>query len=421
MKLSPHLLYSYFAYYFLWLRRFFFSRRRFIKFTPLVSILSLILASASLTLALSVYSGYEFTLRQAIVDIAGDVMITYQPAVATSHSIDESQLLNQISSIKAAIVSYLPFVSMKSLAVYEGQLSGVLLEGVPMGKEHVQVSRLQDRLIKGTLDLSDLSSAVVGRGLAKKWQLKLGDCFHLVVPKLDKQDRLRSQSRNLCVVGILDLGFYEFNSRMVLVNIQTIQKLGISGISGVRLLMKDPQKTAALRIDLMQQLGTAYRVDDWKHIISSVHESYLQAIRREKFLIFFILMVLILAGAFNVSSHLSISVLNQMHEINILKVMGAQRGLIFFLLLLQGFLISLVGTFAGIGLGCVLAKVFVWVQSLWSIIPSDVYKVNKIITDINLWDLCLILLCSQFICLLACVLPAYRALKLSIREGLMCE
>ncbi len=413
---------SRFSYYFLWLKRFFFSRHRFIRFTPLVSIFSLILASASLALALSVYSGYETTLRQAIVDIAGDMMITYLPATTLSRSIKEDELLNKIDWMKEHIVSYMPFLSMKALVVYQGQLSGALLEGLPSG-DKLQALKLQNRLVAGSLQLKDSSAAVIGRGLAKKWQLKIGDRFHLVVPKVEGSGRPRSLIRDLYVEGILDLGFYEFNSRLVVVNIQTVQDLvGYpGGVSGVRLLVDQPDQTGIFRRELMQQLGSSYRVDDWKYVIKGVHESYLQAIRREKLLIFFILMVLIIAGAFNVSSHLSISVLNQVRDISILKVMGASRRLIFFLFLLQGFLISFIGTVMGISLGWLLAKVFVWIQFIWPLIPSDVYKVNVIITDVRLWDMCLILLCSQFICLLACMLPAYRAMKLSIREGLVCE
>lgn len=410
------------SYYFLWFKRFFFSHHRFIRFTPLVSILSLVLASASLALALSVYSGYETTLRQTIVDITGDIMITYLPATTLSRSIKEDKLLNKLAWMKDRIVSYVPFLSMKSLVVYKGQLSGALLEGLPSG-EQLQKLKLQNRLVDGSLQLNDSSAAVIGRGLAKKWRLKVGDRFHLVVPKVEGSGRPRSLSRDLYVEGILDLGFYEFNSRLVVVNIQTVQNLVgyAGGISGVRLLVDQPDQTGILRQELMRKLGSSYRVDDWKHIIKGVHENYLQAIRREKFLIFFILMVLIVAGAFNVSSHLSISVLNQVRDISILKVMGASRQLIFYLFLLQGFLISFIGTVMGIGLGWLLAKIFVWIQSVWPLIPSDVYKVNVIITDMRLWDMCLVLLCSQCICLLACVLPAYRAVKLSIREGLLCE
>ena len=152
-------------------------------------------------------------------------------------------------------------------------------------------------------------------------------------------------------------------------------------------------------------------------LLKACTSGYFEAVRKEKFLIFFILMVLVLAGAFNVSSHLSIAVLNQIREISILKVMGASRNFVFYLLLVQGLIISFTGTMIGIALGWALSRGFVLIQNIWRIVPSDVYKVNVIISEVHFSDVLLILFCSIFVCLLSCILPAWRALKLSLREG----
>ena len=166
-------------------------------------------------------------------------------------------------------------------------------------------------------------------------------------------------------------------------------------------------------------MGPDYKVSDWRAVIKSLHGGYFEAVRKEKFLIFFILMVLVLAGAFNVSSHLSIAVLNQIREISILRVMGMARRFVFFLLLFQGLVISFTGTLMGTLLGYGLSKSFSLIQRVWQIIPSDVYKVNTIIADIRVYDVLLVLVCSLLVCLLSCVLPAWRALRLSLREGLL--
>ena len=403
-------------FFLLWLKRFFLSQHQFIRFTPLVSIISLVLASSSLILAMSVYSGYESTMKQTIVDMTGHLVVT------SRRSFTEKSVINKIKPELDQVASYLPFLSLNSLLVYEGKLSGVLLEGISHEKID-QTLKLKKRLLSGSIELVNHKAAVIGRGLAKKFKLKTGDFFHIVIPKADSEGSFQSKHQSFYVEGVLDLGFHDFNSRHILVNIQTAQKLvGKPGvISGMRLLLKNADQTEMVRLKLARALGSVYKINDWQGIIKSVHESYFQAVRREKLLIFFILMVLVLAGAFNVSSHLSISVLNQIREISILKVMGARKSFIFSLLLVQGFLVSFVGTLIGIGVGWLLSKGFVSIQSVWQLIPSDVYKINTIITEIKLFDVLLIFICSQFICLLSCMLPAWRALKWPLRESLLCE
>lgn len=403
-------------FYILWLKRFFFSKHRFIRFTPLVSIFSLILASSSLVLAMSVYSGYETTMKQAITDMVGHIVITHREGNVSKN------IVNKINNTLNNKAFYLTFLSVKSLLAYNGKLSGVLLEGVSTSQTH-QILKLKNRLIKGSFNLKNKNAAVIGRGVAKKFKLKIGDTFNIVIPKMDPQGMFQKTYIQLYVEGVLDLGFHNFNLRHIIVNINTVQKLVSppNTITGIRILMKDPHQIPIMQSQLSNILGPAYNIKNGPSIINGIHSGYFKAIQREKFLIFFILMILVIAGAFNISSHLSISVLNQLQEISILKVMGASRYFIYSLLLVQGFIISSVGTLIGMAVGAILSKLFVSLQNIWQIIPSDVYKINIIITQLKLSDMLWIFILSQLICIISCILPAWRALKLSLREGLLCE
>ena len=115
------------VFFILWIKRFFLSRNRFIRFTPLVSVFSLILASSSLMLAMSVYSGYEKTVQKAIVDMTGHLVIRPRRSMVGT----EKSILDTIGGDLKGQAIYLPFLSLNSLLVYEGRLSGVLLEGIP--------------------------------------------------------------------------------------------------------------------------------------------------------------------------------------------------------------------------------------------------------------------------------------------------
>ena len=405
-------------YYKLWLKRFFFSKHHFIRLSPLISITSLMLAGASLTLAMSVYSGYEETVKKSVVDMTGHLVIK-----ARNGNTKEKTILNKIKEDKKHFKSWLPFSSLKALMVYEGRLSGVLLEGVDI-KKFYKTLKIHERLTEGTPHLQTSQSALIGKDIAEKLKLKPGDAFHIVAPSMSDDKNFQKTQQTLYVTGLVDFGFYDFNSRYIITSLKTLNNLRQqtkNNISGIHILVKNEQHTTDLRQRLAKKLGKNYQVNDWQGVIKSFHASYFHAVQREKFLIFFILLILIVAGAFNVSSHLSISVLNQIREISILKVMGGQKIFLFNLFLTQGMLISFIGTALGILAGWLLSKGLILIQQITPLIPQDVYKVNTIITQLRFSDIALIFICSQVICLLSCVLPCWRALKLSLREGLLCE
>ena len=405
-------------FFLLWLKRFFFSQNKFIRFTPLVGILSLALAVSALVLAMSVYSGYEATIRQSIVDMTGHLM------VSGAKPESQTKLWNKIKNHKQKWTAVVPFLSVKALLAHEGNLSGVFLEGVPSAQNglDVQVKKnLEKRLIKGKLVLNK-SATVIGTGLAKRFNLKPGDFFYIAVPQVSSERAFQAKHQRLYVEGVLDWGFHDFNSRYILVNLQTAQAvLSSSKVTGLRLFMKDSSQAKVLSWQLSQTLGPSYTVKDWQGVIDTLHAGYFSAVRKEKFLIFFILMVLVLAGAFNVFSHLSISVWNQIREISILKVIGGRGSFVFFLLFIQGFFISLVGTVLGIVLGRGLSKGFFYIQNFWQILPSDVYKVNMIAPVLRWTDVLLIFACAQLICFISCFFPARRAHNADLKEGLLYE
>ena len=401
----------------MWLNRFFLSKHRFIRFTPLISMISLTLAVASLALAMSVYSGYEQTVKNSIVDMTGHLVLTARNGKTT-----KNHLLQKIKSEESKIKSHTAFLSLNALLVSEGKLTGVIMEGLENNSIQKTLN-LQSRLTSGRFNLEEKYSALTGTETAKRFRLKPGSSFYVVLPNVDEIGGFQTQHKSFYTTGVLDFGFYDFNSRYIITSLKTVQSLSKDSnlISGLRLKLKNPAEAEELKSLLVQLLGLDYKVSHWQNIIKNFHSSYFHAVQREKLLIFFILMILIIAGAFNVSSHISISVLNQFREISILKVLGGGNTFIFNLFLIQGLFISLAGAGLGLALGWLLSQGLIFLQKIIPILPQEVYKVNMIIAELRFSDIALIFICSQVICLLSCLLPCWRALKISLREGLTCE
>ena len=89
-----------------------------------MSVLSLSLAVAVVVLAMSVFSGYETTLKQSIQDITGHLSVS--PKQVES----ETLLRRKLKPLLPGGASLHSFLSFQALLISDGLLSGVNIEGV---------------------------------------------------------------------------------------------------------------------------------------------------------------------------------------------------------------------------------------------------------------------------------------------------
>jgi lipoprotein-releasing system permease protein len=120
-------------------------------------------------------------------------------------------------------------------------------------------------------------------------------------------------------------------------------------------------------------------------------------------------------------------VMEKNKDIAILKSMGAPSNGILKIFVVEGLVIGVVGTFLGtiLGLGAAfnLEKISEFVENLFGfkILPSDVYYIDKLPSQVNLLDVGLIIATAIFISLLATLYPSWRASKLDPAEALRYE
>ena len=388
-----------------WLKRLTFSNH-FIKFETLTSLLGLTLAVMCVTVTLIIMSSYEATLKTTIVTRTGHVILMHRGGQTSS--IQEFE--DAIKPFSNHIKSSTPFTSIEALSLSEGETAGVLVEGISLSNTPF-VMNLESRIIKGEF-IQKSDSALVGKQLASKLNLKINSPFYLAV---SEPSNLRPRMKKLFVSGIVDLGRYDFNSRYIAVDLPLAQKLRNSSpnqIMGLRILMHSEKYIE----HFLQQFvnHSKYWVQDWRFI----NQNLFFAIQKEKSIIFFILLVLIVAASFNISNQFSIQVMRRFQDIGILKVMGASSSLVVQLFLIQVLILSMIGIALGflfaIGICYGLLAYDVWG---W-LIPSQVYELNQIILKLNPKDFIMVFVFTVMICLLSVWIPVRKATRLLPYEGL---
>jgi len=120
-------------------------------------------------------------------------------------------------------------------------------------------------------------------------------------------------------------------------------------------------------------------------------------------------------------------VLEKTKDIGILKSSGAHFRIILNIFLLQGFIVGVVGTSLGLGLGLLVVSNLESIQTFVShltgfeVFPSEIYYLDKIPSVVNLTDIVTICLSAVLISIVASIYPAWRAASLNAVEALRYE
>jgi len=396
--------------------------RRFFDLNIILTIAGIALGVAVLVVAMSGFSGFETTLKRAIIEVVGDVAIYKRGGKID----DTAKIMDQLKPQMGEVVESLYFLTQESLISKSGKVSTVLLQGVEKDKTS-SVLNLKNRIVDGEadwnareIDGNKVPAAFVGKDLAKKMDLKIGDTFKVVLPQASKSSvsELTPVIKTFYMAATLDLGKYDFNSRFVFTDLPVVQGfLGTKNVSGIRLKLKDSSKAEKWARESQELIGWSYSVVDWRQ----TNKNYLTAIEYEKQVMFFIVLIIVIAACFNVATTLFVTVLKRYRDISLLKTLGARPIDVVVIFCLHGLFLGFLGTTLGIVIGMALCFGFELLQLIYPIMPSDVYKLSFVATEFRLSDLAMISGATMTICFLATLVPAVRGSRLPPVEGLKYE
>ncbi|WP_413581143.1 FtsX-like permease family protein [Bdellovibrio sp. HCB288] len=384
-----------------------------------LALFGLILGVASLVVSMAVMSGFETTLQTAMTDVSGSVQVVKRSRFPD----DWKELEERIRKAEPSLVSSTRFVFVEGIMAHNGQISGVLLEGIDKDRVN-QTLNLESRVKEGSADLnapSDVPLALIGSGLAKKMGLKIGDEFRVVLPIADLTDpsNFKRKVGTFKLQGVVELGKFEWNERFIMIDLSVAQEVAAIGdrYTGLMLKFDDAEYARKASYNLSQVLGAPYWVRDWR----DSNENLFDAVAIQRPAIFFVVSVIIFVAAFNISSTLFVNVVQRFKDIAILKTVGLSRKDVIKIFTFQGLILGAIGLAGGFILGLVLCVLFVWAQGRLGLISGAVYRLENIEISIRFMDTIAICVATMLICFIATLAPARRGANLNPMEGLRNE
>jgi lipoprotein-releasing system permease protein len=252
-------------------------------------------------------------------------------------SIDQWQRIAKEVAAMPAVVAVSPMASGSVLAIRGEATRSVTIQGVDPAL-YFRIVPLPEKIVAGTARLG-AEDIVVGVDLASDLGVRVGDKLRLAAAS--------GQGPTLTVSGIVDLGNKGANQRMTYCALHTAQALLglIGGVASIDVTVHDIY--AAERVAQRITALTGVEADSW---IKTNGQLYL-AINAQRIANTTIRFFVGLAIAFGIAAVLIVSVVQKSKEIGILRAMGASRGQILRVFLLQGAVLGLLGSLIGSALG----------------------------------------------------------------------
>ena len=325
------------------------------------------------------------------------------------------------------MVAAAPYVSAQGLLSSGSIVRGAYIRGVIPDAEE-KVADLAQHMKSGSLTALKPGEfgIVLGIELARALTAGVGDKVVLIAPQGQVTPAgILPRLRQFTVVGIFAVDHYEYDSGLALVDMEDAQKLYRMGdeVSGVRLKLKDLFESGRVSRELSASLGPDAYITDWTRL----NANFVRAVDIEKRMMFLIVFLIIAVAAFNIVSSLFMAVKDKQADIAILRTLGASPGSVMKIFLIQGTLIGLMGTLAGVAAGIALAVnvdvVVPFIENLlgFKFLSKDVYQISDLPSELRAADVLLTAFFSFVVCLLATIYPSYRAAKINPAEALRYE
>lgn len=395
-------------------------RNGFISFISMASILGIALGVTVLITTLAVMSGFQKEIRSRLLQMTAHTTISRD-----GEPMPDWMRVVDVANKDPRVAGAAPYIEIQSM-ISGPRVQGAIIQGIDPALEP-KVSVIDQKVVKGSYDSLKPGSfnLLLGKELAIWLGVDVGD--QVLVTFAEVQGTPAGavpRMKRFTVSGIFEAGYNEVDRGVGFANMKDLERvLRADGATGVRLKLHDMDRSLEVGVDLAQNLGGAYRVSDWTQQNANLYHS----LRMEKVVMGILLSLIIAMGAFNLVSSQVMLVTDKQADIAILRTLGLTPAGVMQVFMVQGSLIGIFGTLAGLIGGITLTfnleRILGAIERVFNVklLPEDVYYITGLPTDMQTGDVVVITVIALLMSFLATLYPAWRAARTQPAEALRYE
>jgi lipoprotein-releasing system permease protein len=408
-----------------------------------LSILMIAFGVITLITVLSIMNGFHNTFRRKILETNSYHLIV-QPNYSHDYTIDNSI---SILSNNKDIISVVPYYDGEGILRTNYVTRGFIIKALPQDVLDKDPGfRREIHIPSGVFDLSADNNIILGEELAREAGVVPGDYVSVVTIHGDDLSSAKPLFNLFQVSGLFKTGYWEYDKNMAYVSLDAAYTLFDIGRDNLSLGLK------------ISNIFKADRIADWLHLNldighfiftwMDINRPLFEALQNEKVGIGFVVMLIIVSGAFNIIGSLVMTVMDKRREIGILRALGAEPQLITRVFIIDGIYIGFIGTLVGVFTGFLLTlnieaifnffelivngvREIIYILYLmplqkpplpvFEILSDSIYYLEGVPVEIHYKDVIIISVLSLLLSVLAAYYPARKASLLKPVENIRYE
>jgi len=319
-----------------------------------------------------------------------------------------------------------------------GEIVGVRVRGIDPQRIS-EVTDLKEDLLWGSEDAlahlgvekgtdgEEAPGILLGSQLALNANVGPGDSIVVISPfggpptPLGPGPRLK----RFRVAGVFETSFFQYDEVFTYVDLAAARDFRKAGdvVDGIEVRTSDFYRSRQVATDLQEKLGFPYAAKDWKEFFPA----FFQALKTERVMMFVLLTMIMVVAAFAIVVTLIMMIMEKSSDIAILKAMGATDSTVERVFAIEGTLIGLLGTVAGVIAGIAVTTRLPWVQeqieriSGIDVLPANIYQFGTLPWEIDPGQVAIVVAIAMVLALGATLLPSRHGAKLDPAEALRAE